>query len=68
MYKDCLLRVVVAGLCSGARFATFTYIPAAYFPAGPRFRSLLEASFARVETTRVVYGNFPPALVCRCEK
>ena len=63
-----LLGAVVEGLRPGGRFATFAYIPAAYFPAGRRFRSLLEASFARVETTRVVYRNFPPAFVYRCER
>ena len=63
-----LLGAVVAGLRPGGRFATFAYIPAAYFPAGRRFRSLLETSFSRVETTRVVYRNFPPAFVYRCAK
>ena len=63
-----LLQAVVAGLRPGGRFATFAYVPAAYFPAGRRFRSLLDASFARVETTRIVYRNFPPAFVYRCEK
>lgn len=63
-----LLAAVLAGLRPGGRFATFAYIPAAYFPAGRRFRALLEASFARVQTTRVVYRNFPPAFVYRCER
>jgi phospholipid N-methyltransferase len=63
-----LLRAVVEGLRPGGRFATFAYIPAAHFPPGRRFRALLEASFPRVETTRVVYQNFPPAFVYRCVK
>ncbi len=66
--QERLLRAVVAGLRPGGRFATFAYVPAAHFPAGRRFRSLLEASFARVATTRIVYWNFPPAFVYRCEK
>jgi phospholipid N-methyltransferase len=66
--QERLLGAVVAGLRPGARFATFAYIPAAYLPAGRRFRSLLEASFHRVTTTRVVYRNFPPAFVYRCTK
>lgn len=61
-----LLRAVVAGLRPGGRFATFAYVPAAQLPAGRRFRSLLEASFSRVETTRTVLRNFPPAFVYRC--
>jgi phospholipid N-methyltransferase len=63
-----LLGAVVGGLRPGGRFATFAYIPAAHFPSGRRFRALLEASFPRVATTRVVYRNFPPAFVYRCEK
>jgi phospholipid N-methyltransferase len=61
-----LLRAVVLGLRPGGRFATFAYVPAAQLPAGRRFRSLLESSFTRVETTRIVYWNFPPAFVYRC--
>ena len=66
--QERLLGAVVAGLRAGGRFATFAYVPAAYFPPGRRFRSLLEASFPRVATTRVVYQNFPPAFVYRCQK
>jgi phospholipid N-methyltransferase len=66
--QERLLRAVVAGLRPGGRFATFAYIPAAHFPPGRRFRALLEASFPRVATTRIVYRNFPPAFVYRCEK
>ena len=54
------------GLRPGGRFATFAYVPAAQLPPGRRFRALLESCFARVETTRVVYWNFPPAFVYRC--
>lgn len=66
--QERLLRAVVAGLRPGGRFATFAYIPAAHLPTGRRFRALLESSFSRVEATRVVYWNFPPAFVYRCEK
>jgi phospholipid N-methyltransferase len=63
-----LLHAVVAGLRPGGRFATFAYVATARLPPGRRFRTLLEESFTRVETTRVVYRNFPPAFVYRCEK
>lgn len=66
--QERLLRAVVLGLRPGGRFATFAYIPAAQLPPGRRFRALLESCFARVQTTRVVYWNFPPAFVYRCEK
>jgi phosphatidylethanolamine/phosphatidyl-N-methylethanolamine N-methyltransferase len=66
--QERLLRAVVAGLRPGGRFATFAYVPAAHLPTGRRFRALLEASFTRVATTRIVFWNFPPAFVYRCEK
>ena len=64
--QERLLRAVVLGLRPGGRFATFAYVPAAQLPPGRRFRALLESCFARVETTRLVYWNFPPAFVYRC--
>jgi phosphatidylethanolamine/phosphatidyl-N-methylethanolamine N-methyltransferase len=64
--QERLLRAVVLGLRPGGRFATFAYVPAAQLPPGRRFRVLLESCFARVETTRIVYWNFPPAFVYRC--
>jgi phosphatidylethanolamine/phosphatidyl-N-methylethanolamine N-methyltransferase len=64
--QERLLRVVVGALRRGGRFATFAYAGAAQLPSGRRFRALLEASFARVETTHTVYRNFPPAFVYRC--
>lgn len=66
--QERLLRAVVLGLRPGGRFATFAYVPAAQLPPGRRFRALLESCFARVETTRVVYWNFPPAFVYRCQR
>jgi phosphatidylethanolamine/phosphatidyl-N-methylethanolamine N-methyltransferase len=63
-----LLAAVVAGLRPGGRFATFAYSHAAWLPAGRRFRALLSHSFAAVETTRVVWGNLPPAFVYRCRR
>jgi phospholipid N-methyltransferase len=66
--QERLLTAVVAALRPGGRFATFAYVPAAYFPPGRRFRALLNDRFPRVETTRIVWRNVPPAFVYRCEK
>lgn len=66
--QERLLRAVVAGLRPGGKFATFAYVPAAQFPTGRRFRRLLERTFARVEITRTVLRNFPPAFVYRCRR
>lgn len=64
--QERLLRAVVQGLRPGGRFATFAYVPAAQLPPGRRFRALLESCFSRVERTRIIYRNFPPAFVYRC--
>jgi phospholipid N-methyltransferase len=47
---------------------TFSYVLSPCLPAGRRARALLEARFARVEMSSVVWLNFPPAFVyiCRC--
>ncbi len=66
--QERLLAAVLKVLRPGGRFATFAYIPAAWLPAGRRFRKLLESSFRSVATTPVVWRNLPPAFVYRCEK
>lgn len=66
--QQSLLTAVLAALRPGGTFATFAYIPAAWFPPGRRFRALLAGGFASVERTRVVWGNVPPAFVYRCRK
>ena len=63
-----LLGAVLGSLRPGGRFATFAYVPAAWFPPGRRFRGMLNESFASVETTRLVWRNLPPAFVYRCVK
>jgi phospholipid N-methyltransferase len=64
--QERLLGAVVAALKPGGRFATFAYVPAAWLPTGRRFRRTLHRHFPRVETTHVVWRNFPPAFVYRC--
>jgi phosphatidylethanolamine/phosphatidyl-N-methylethanolamine N-methyltransferase len=66
--QERLLSAVVEALRPGGRFATFAYVPAAYLPPGRRFRALLGGHFAQVETTPIVWRNFPPAFVYRCQK
>jgi phospholipid N-methyltransferase len=66
--QDRLLDAVVAALKPEGRFATFAYVPAAWLPTGRRFRKRLHARFPRVETTHVVWKNFPPAFVYRCRR
>jgi len=63
-----LLGAVFGALRPGGRFATFAYSHAAWLPSGQRFRRLLNARFAAVETTSVVWPNLPPAFVYRCRR
>lgn len=52
----------------GGRFVTFAYYIAHLKGAGRRFRKLLEGKFERVERSRGVLLNTPPAFVYRCVK
>lgn len=63
-----LLDAAVRSLAQGGLFVNYAYIPAAWLPAGRRFRRLLESRFRRVGVTPVVWRNIPPAFVYRCEK
>jgi phosphatidylethanolamine/phosphatidyl-N-methylethanolamine N-methyltransferase len=66
--QQTLLAAVLRSLRPGGRFATFAYVPAAWFPPGRRFRKMLESGFASVETSPIVWRNIPPAFVYRCRK
>lgn len=63
-----LLRAAVRALAPGGRFVTFAYVHAVWLPPARRFRRLLAGSFERVEASRVVWRNLPPAFVYRCLK
>ena len=66
--QEALMAATVAALRPGGSFATFAYVQGAVLPAGRRFRALLDARFARVEKSPVVWRNAPPAFVYRCVK
>jgi phosphatidylethanolamine/phosphatidyl-N-methylethanolamine N-methyltransferase len=63
-----LLDATLKALKPGGRFATFAYSHAAWMPPGRRFRELLDSRFSEVLTSKVVWGNLPPAFVYRCRK
>jgi phospholipid N-methyltransferase len=52
----------------GGKFATFAYLQGLIMPAGIRFRKQLETQFSKVEISKVVWKNLPPAIVYRCQK
>lgn len=64
--QDTILREIAGALAPGGVFVTFAYYGPHRLAAGRRFRAALDAKFPRVERTRVVLRNFPPAFVYRC--
>jgi phosphatidylethanolamine/phosphatidyl-N-methylethanolamine N-methyltransferase len=63
-----VLEGIIAPLKNGGHFATFAYWPTMYAPAGFGFRKMLSKSFKKVERTKIVWGNLPPAVVYVCVK
>jgi phosphatidylethanolamine/phosphatidyl-N-methylethanolamine N-methyltransferase len=61
--QESILGNVLPHLCNGGRFATFAYFGFHRLPSGQRFRELLHENLPGVETSRVVWGNLPPAFV-----
>lgn len=66
--QDEILDAVFDALPPGGRFVTFTYIQSVMLPAGIRFRRRLESLFSKVESSRIIWCNLPPAFVYRCQK
>ena len=66
--QEKLLDTIADVLRPGGRFLTFAYLQGLALPAGKRFRQALRARFPRVETTRTVWRNVPPAFIYRAIK
>ncbi len=49
-------------------FLTFAYIHGLALPTWIKFKKLLNQKFKKIEKTRIVWGNLPPAFVYRCTK
>jgi phospholipid N-methyltransferase len=63
-----ILTVVFDSLTEGGYFTTFAYLQGLMLPAGQRFKKLLYKTFKEVKISKVVWNNFPPAIVYRCKK
>jgi len=66
--QDRLIATILEILRPGGRFVTFAYVHGAFLPAGAAFRRKLQANFRRVEKTRTVWRNLPPAFVYSAER
>ncbi len=62
------LAAVAAALRPGGLFVTFAYLQGLMLPAARLFRGRLDAEFATVERTRIVWANIPPAFAYVCRK
>ncbi len=63
-----ILNAIVDSLSEGGYFTTFAYLQGLLLPAGQRFKKLLKKTFKEVSVSRVIWNNFPPAIVYRCKK
>ncbi|MFF2522939.1 class I SAM-dependent methyltransferase [Streptomyces liangshanensis] len=60
-----ILDAVSHVLAPGGRFTTFAYLHAAWTPPARHFTAELAGRFDRLERSRTVWGNLPPAFVHR---
>lgn len=66
--QDDILNSMMTVLKPGGEFVTFAYLHGLLLPAGRRFREKLGHYFSRVELTRPVWLNLPPALCYKCTR
>ena len=63
-----IMEVIHSSLKPGGIFTTFAYIQGALLPSAIKFRKLLKKYFFKVESSKVVWRNIPPAFIYRCVK
>ena len=66
--QEDILNSIVSVLPSGGAFATFAYLQGTLLPTGRNFRKRLKKHFSKVEKSKVIWMNLPPAFVYRCWK
>ncbi len=66
--QNIIMEAIHASLEPNGIFTTFSYIQGALLPSAIKFRRLLKKYFHRVETSKVVWRNIPPAFIYRCVK
>ena len=66
--RDAILEKTAAALGRGKQFRTFGYHIGLTLPGAWGFRRTVRRLFSRVEISRVVWRNLPPAFVYTCTK
>ena len=63
-----ILDGTVRSLHPGGVFVTFAYVSGLLLPAAQTLRRQLKARFSKVQTSRVIWNNFPPAFTYICHR
>jgi phospholipid N-methyltransferase len=63
-----IMSSIIQVLRPGGVFVTFAYLSGLLLPAAGMLRRRLKAEFARVETTKIVWANVPPAFAYVCHR
>jgi phospholipid N-methyltransferase len=63
-----ILDEVMKALAPGSRFVTVGLSMGKNTPGGKRLREELQGRFSKVEESKKIWANFPPAFYYRCEK
>lgn len=66
--QEDILNSIVSVLPEGGVFATFAYLQGTILPTGLNFKKRLRRHFSKVEKSKVIWMNLPPAFVYRCWK
>lgn len=64
--RERIMTAILASLAPGGVFITFGYFHARLLPGARRFIAQLRQDFLRVERSKLVWRNIPPAYVYRC--
>ena len=66
--QQLILDSIYDVLKPGGIFLTYAYVLGVVAPAAWRFKKKLYAKFDKVETSRIVWNNIPPAFIYICKK
>lgn len=63
-----LTQAIRSSLKPNGIFITYAYLCGAVLPSFAAFRKQLAQSFCNVDTSRIVWNNFPPAFLYQCRQ
>ncbi len=63
-----IMNAIIDSLSEGGNFVTFAYVHGRVFPTSKRFVHMLHQKFSKVEKSKIVWMNVPPAIVYKCTK